>query len=439
MKAALAGLALLTLLGVLLVIPAHSEAAIALTTSTVLSFPVVIVLLRFKDEGKFLAQLFVAALLVRIIVGAIINFLGLQEFFGGDVFTYDYYGSALVKAWAGDQYYQSLVNNFIGQYAGAGWGMVYMTAGIYEVIGHNMLAVQFTNAVVGAATSPVIFLIAHTLFGNKRVARISSCFVAFFPSLVLWSSLGLKDGPIVFLLSLAILLTLKLGERFSLLNAMTLCVILATLISFRFYVFYMITAAVIGAFIIGTREFTLFSFIRQLSIVVTIGLGLTYMGVLRRAQQQVGYFGDLRVVEISREDQARFQSGFGKDADVSTPEGAIRAVPMGIIYLLFAPFPWELQNLRQSITLPEMLVWWSCFPLLILGLWFTVRHRLRQAFVILIFTTMLTLAYSVFQGNVGTAYRQRSQLLVFYFIFVAVGYVLLWERRAEKKKRVTAG
>jgi len=123
---------------------------------------------------------------------------------------------------------------------------------------------------------------------------------------------------------------------------------------------------------------------------------------------------------------------------VSTPEGALSAAPKGIVYLLFAPFPWEMQNLRQSITLPEMLVWWGCFPFLILGLGFTVRYRLRQAFVILVFTTMLTLAYSVFQGNVGTAYRQRSQLLVFYFIFVAVGYVLLLEKHQEKKKQIAA-
>jgi hypothetical protein len=48
---------------------------------------------------------------------------------------------------------------------------------------------------------------------------------------------------------------------------------------------------------------------------------------------------------------------------------------------------------------------------------------------------MLTLAYSIFQGNVGTAYRQRSQILVFYFIFVAVGYVLMKERREDSKRR----
>ncbi|HEV2862121.1 MAG TPA: hypothetical protein VGX48_14015, partial [Pyrinomonadaceae bacterium] len=114
--------------------------------------------------------------------------------------------------------------------------------------------------------------------------------------------------------------------------------------------------------------------------------------------------------------------------------GAISAIPLGMVYLLFAPFPWQLASLRQSITLPEMLVWWASFPLLCLGAWFTLRHRLRQALPIIIFTTMLTLAYSIFQGNVGTAYRQRSQLLVFYFIFVAVGFVLVKERQEDRNR-----
>ena len=73
--------------------------------------------------------------------------------------------------------------------------------------------------------------------------------------------------------------------------------------------------------------------------------------------------------------------------------------------------------------------------MLILGLWFSLKYRLRMITPILIFTTMLSLAYSIFQGNVGTAYRQRAQLLVFYFIFAAVGYVLVLEKREEKRRR----
>ena len=82
-----------------------------------------------------------------------------------------------------------------------------------------------------------------------------------------------------------------------------------------------------------------------------------------------------------------------------------------------------------------MVIWWASFPLLILGLWFSIKYRLRQISPVLIFTVMLSLAYSIFQGNVGNAYRQRSQLLVFYFIFVAVGYVLMLEKREERKRR----
>jgi len=35
---------------------------------------------------------------------------------------------------------------------------------------------------------------------------------------------------------------------------------------------------------------------------------------------------------------------------------------------------------------------------------------------------------------VGTAYRQRSQILVFYFIFVAVGAVLFKERQEDRQR-----
>ena len=120
-------------------------------------------------------------------------------------------------------------------------------------------------------------------------------------------------------------------------------------------------------------------------------------------------------------------SGFGSEIDVSTAEGAISVVPIGFLYLMFAPFPWEMKNFRQAITLPEVLVWWSMIPLLVAGVWYTIRHRLRSSIPVLIFSLMLTLAYSIFQGNVGTAYRQRTQIQVFLFIFISVGISLILE------------
>ena len=387
-------------------------------------------------DGPFLLRLFVAGLITRIAIGlAIFAFRG-QDFFGGDAITYDYYGNAQMLGWAGDKYYQVLANQFVRSGEGSGWGMVYIVAAVYGVIGRNMLAIQLMNAVFGAATAVVIYLCAQHVFQNSRVARIAGMAVAFYPSLVLWSAQGLKDGPIVFFLAIAILATLRLGEKLTAKYILVLLVALIALLALRFYVFYMICVAIAGAFIIGMQQVTATSFARQFSAVVLLGLALTYVGVTRSASMQFEQYGNLERLQRSRLDQAvSAESGFGRDVDVSSTSGALSSIPVGIVYLLFAPFPWQITSLRQSITLPEMVVWWASFPLLVLGLWFTIRYRLRMASPILIFTVMLTLAYSVFQGNVGTAYRQRAQVLVFYFIFVAAGFVLVLEKREDRKRR----
>jgi hypothetical protein len=387
-------------------------------------------------DGPFLLRLFVAALLARIIIAtAIFAFHG-QNFFGGDAITYDFFGFAQLQGWFGDKYYQAIANQFVRSGEGSGWGMVYLVAFVYGLVGRNMFAVQLMNSVFGAATAVVIFLCAHQVFKNLRVARIAGTAVAFYPSLVLWSAQGLKDGPIVFFLALAILSTLKLGEKLSAKYIVVLVLALLSLVALRFYVFYMICVAIAGAFVIGMQQVTATSFARQFTAIILLGLALTYVGVTRSASVQFERYGNMQQLQRSRRYLASSaESGFGRDVDVSTTSGAISTIPMGVLYLLFAPFPWQITSLRQSITLPEMIIWWASFPLLVLGLWFAIKYRLRMISPILIFTVMLTLAYSVFQGNVGTAYRQRAQLLVFYFIFVAVGFVLMKEKREERKRR----
>ena len=411
-----------------------ADAARAVLLCTALALPAGLYAYKQGADGLFLLRLFIAALLIRMLLGTIIFVFNGQEFFGGDALTYDFVGHAQAQGWSGNKDFAAVALRYI-RAPGFGWGMVYMVGSIYGLLGRNMLAVQLVNSVIGAATAVIVFLCAHHVFKNVRVARLAAFAVAFYPSLVLWSSQGLKDGPIVFCLALSILATLKLGEKLSFRYILVLVCALLAVLSLRFYVFYMLCAAIAGAFVIGMQTVTATSFARQLVAVLMIGLALTYFGVTRSASVQLERYGTLEKVQRSRLDMAkRADSGFGRDVDVSTTSGALSSIPTGMLYLLFAPFPWQVGSLRQSITLPEMVIWWASFPMLILGLWFALKYRLRAISPILIFTVMLTLSYSVFQGNVGTAYRQRAQLLVFYFIFVAVGFVLLKEKREERKR-----
>jgi len=203
--------------------------------------------------------------------------------------------------------------------------------------------------------------------------------------------------------------------------------------SLRFYIFYMVVLAVGGSFIMGVTE-SIQSMARRAAVLILLGIGLTYLGVIRNASLDFERFGSLERIQVSRQDLAESaESGFGEDVDVSTPAGAISALPVGFLYLMFAPFPWEMTNFRQTITLPEVLLWWAMMPFLVAGIVYAVRHRLRKSVPVLVFSLMLVLAYSIFQGNVGTAYRQRTQIQVFLFIFIAVGITLYLEGKENKR------
>ena len=427
-------IALVMLGGVVALAPADGAGA------TLVALPVAALagwcIYRPKIDQRFLIRLFIAGLLVRIFVGTMIFVFHQQSFFGGDAFTFDTFGYALLKTWDGDRSQQYLVDLFSGGGASSGWGMLYLVAVIYKIIGQNMLATQYVNSVLGAATAPLAYMISLELFPNKRVARVTALLTAFFPSMVLWTSQGMKDGPIIFLLTMSMLATLKLGTRFSMKYLAALALALCSLITLRFYVFYILVLAITTAFIMGRRQLTAQSFARQFIIMAVIGVVLAYFGVSRYAGQQFGSYANFRQLQLMHLDASQSaQSGFGQDIDVSTPEGALSAIPLGMTYLILAPFPWQLASLRQMITLPEMVVWWASLPLLVLGLWFAMKHRLREVAPILIFTTLLTLTYSILMGNVGTAYRQRAQLLVFYFIFVGIGFVIVKEKREERARR----
>jgi hypothetical protein len=129
------------------------------------------------------------------------------------------------------------------------------------------------------------------------------------------------------------------------------------------------------------------------------------------------------------------QSGFGREYDVSTPSGALAALPTGLVYLLFAPFPWAVSGLRQALAVPETLVWYALMPAFVRGLSVAVKRQLKAVLPILVFAVSLTGAYALMQGNIGTAYRQRTQITMFFFIFMGVG---LAERRRQRAAAATA-
>jgi hypothetical protein len=393
---------------------------------------VIFIIRQNVEEPQFLITIFLLALFVRLLLATISHVFKIQGFFGEDSSLYDDLAYRLSQVWLGQASGIDPENMRAMSTSQPGWGMNYVIAFIYTLCGRNMLAGQFFCAVIGAATAPMVYTCAHEIYHNQRVSKISAFFVAFFPGFIVWSSQLLKDGIIIFLLVLTMTMILRIQKKFSYTAVALLSLSLFGILAFRFYIFYVVCVAVAGSFIIGSGS-SIKSIVRGFISLMIIGGILAYVGALQSAGSNLEKFGSLERVQASRSDYAKTNSGFSEDVDVSTPLGALSAMPLGLTYLMLAPFPWEISNIRQAITLPEMLLWWTCIPILLGGLWFTIKTKLRNAIPILLFSLMLTLGYSVFQGNVGTAYRQRAQIQVFLFMFIAVGWTLILERRENSK------
>jgi hypothetical protein len=122
-------------------------------------------------------------------------------------------------------------------------------------------------------------------------------------------------------------------------------------------------------------------------------------------------------------------SGFDAQADVSTPARALAFLPVGVAELLLGPFPWQLGSLRAALALPETLYWWLLFPSLIRGMTWAVRKRFATTSPLILFAVIMTCAYSLVHGNVGSGFRQRAQIFIILFVFAAFGRL---KRRAEQ-------
>jgi hypothetical protein len=177
MKALLIALSLILGIGVSWTVPTHGAPAVLLCAG----FAVLagIVIYQAREYREFLLLVFISGLLVRVFVATLTFVFNLQDFFASDTRVYDNFGYTLLRVWQGELPYRYAVSIF--NEGSSYWGMLYMVAAIYGVVGRNVLAVQFINAVLGAATAPIIFLCAQHIFQNTRVARLSAFIVAFFP------------------------------------------------------------------------------------------------------------------------------------------------------------------------------------------------------------------------------------------------------------------
>ena len=311
------------------------------------------IIIKQKTDRVFLLKLFLVALVLRWAVAYLIYSKNMQSFFGADAVTYDSIGDTISRVWQGTlQLAPMYMENYMST-GKSGWGMYYLVAAIYYLIGQNPMAIQLINCALGAAACIAVYKVAMLVYPQQRVARTAAVLIAISPSMILWSSQLLKDAPIVLALSLCALYTLKLREKFSIKSLLILLALLFCLFTLRHYAFYIMFVAIAGSFLFTMKKFTPLQILQGGLVVVFISVALAYFGAGDVPQEAF----DLKRIQMARSWGAKVaNTGFGGDVNITDPEAAISFLPVGLLYVLFAPFPWMMTNLRQLITLPELIM-----------------------------------------------------------------------------------
>ncbi len=387
-----------------------------------------------QGESGFLVRVYLWTVLIRYSLAVLLNVFvtdsAVAAAFWGDSGSYDIGGYQLSLRWSGEPITSAYMSTSI-----SGYGWVYFVGSIYYVFGRNQLLVQLLNGLMGGLTVLVIYSIAARLF-DRSVARWAAVFMAFFPQMVFWSTGMYKDPAILLCIAVAMFAVLRASRQ----------PVRVADGHVRRGGGRSDHAALLHRVLRRSSRRSPPSCSAQrrggVRMVVTYGLlGLLLFGALNVAvkretlEQQTTYL-TLERLQVTREDQAMWgRSGFGQEYDVSTPAGALATLPVGLVYLLFAPFPWSISGLRQALVVPETLVWYALMPSFVRGLAFGLKRQFRAILPIAVFALSLTLAYALMQGNIGTAYRQRTQITMFFFIFMAAGIV---EKKRQHLDRVAS-
>lgn len=314
----------------------------------------------------------------------------------------------------------------------------YFTSYIYSITGYSPVSLFFISSLAGSLAALFVYLITKELF-SKNVARISSLFAFFWPSFILWSTQNVKE-PMIFMFASILIWTVFYMHRhpspgFLLLSFVSIWGL------FKIGLPYF--AIIAGVFLILCLFLILEHLFKHRFISILI-IGLLFFAgfhffiykalpwMLKDTAYNIGYFNSIfEFLNYHRSVRAFGRLQFLRSADISSFGRAISFAPLGLLYAIFAPFPWQIGSLMQIIVIPETILFYALIPFTIRGVVFACRNRFNQSIWLLSIITAMLLFLALVEGNSGTLFRHRFIAFNLLFIFTAIGISLKKQRAYE--------
>jgi hypothetical protein len=302
---------------------------------------------------------------------------------------------------------------------------------IVHVVGPSRLAANMFVALLGAATAALTTVLGSKL-ASHRAGLVAGLLVAMLPSQVAWSSTTLKD-PLVWALEIGVVVAVVSAiqdARFRVPGLSLAVVGLFALCFTRLHSAVVLGWALVIAGVWLSRKLGPRPLLMALALAVVVpwvggagpgGLHLAAGAPAPSTQRSLAAEGADSAIDES--------DAASTDVDDGTAGSALTIselahLPEGYAVMFLEPYPWEERNdARFLLAKLDTVLWYPLVALGGVGAYLSLR-RARVATIVVVVVAGLATMFALFEGNLGTAFRHRGELVWGVALLSGIG----WER-----------
>lgn len=349
-----------------------------------------------------------AGLLLRLVVVVVVNASPLWLAFGRDAMTWEWLGKLAFAEWLGPEAFAPYWMDRGGKES----FFAFLNGLAVVLFGSARYPMSVLNAFMGVGVAFLVARLAYALY-DRRVGRRAFIWVLFYPSLLLWSTMNLREVWAHAAILVVLLAAHRVRTRFAPLALLLLLGALSCLYLIRPYLLPILLLSVLASMVV----------VRARHVPYTVFGLVVIAGFLHAYGESFGLSTSLlsteRLEDVQELRQALADGGsaYGADVDTSTLAGSLAYLPEGVLRFLFAPFPWSVRSWQQVLALPESLLFAILTYQALRQVLFDVTRRPTQVVLPALTALLITCAYGLVSGNEGTAFRHRAQVVVIVLVF----------------------
>lgn len=299
---------------------------------------------------------------------------------------------------------------------------------VYYLLGPFMLLILLISSALASFACVLCYRLAAISFDDESIGRFSGLLLAWFPSVVYYTSLPLKEGAAIFgILSIVygVVSHKAKQSRYSIIWIITGLAIMAAL---RIYLCYVSMICVVIC-LSPIRMIGGFQGLIRLGIVVGF-LVLSGFVAVYSFDIDVSHSDSLKYFDINYINNVRYDMNGGYAKMFKTREEAklggdifkdAMSIGKGLFFFIFSIDATSIKRERQAAALPEMIFFLYCLPYLFKAIWHGWKTIPDKILPIGLFGLVIVAIYSSATTNMGAMYRWRVQALPFLVMLIVYG------------------